>query len=155
MNVDDGDLSSWADRGVLMLNTTLTSPCPKEANASCTIGGHLVLWKPCAKQLIKAIDGEDSAQAVILWGSKAAALAPSIVNPLHRVFRGGHPSPVSDGSKFFCKGYFTCSNKWLGDHQVSVIDWSIPAGSTSGQSCIWSKGKAAKCTSECTIATCD
>jgi uracil-DNA glycosylase len=154
MNTGDGDLSAWAGHGVLLLNTALSIPCPKDAGA-CTIGGHLALWKNFSKQLIKAVDAQNSAQAFILWGSKAAALAPSIVNPLHRVFKGGHPSPVSDGKKFFCKSYFTCANKWLDDHHTSKIEWSVTGGSPSQQTCIWSKGKVPKCVSACTLAACD
>jgi len=154
MNTGDGDLSSWAAEGVLMLNTALSIPCPKDAGA-CTIGGHLALWKPFSKKLINAVDAQNTPQTFILWGSKAAALAPSIVNPLHRTFLGGHPSPVSDGKKFFCRSYFTCSNQWLDDHQVSKIEWGVTQGSTSEQSCVWSKGKAPKCISACVQATCN
>jgi len=155
MDVSNGDLSSWAGRSVLMLNTALTIPCPADIYASCKIGGHLVLWKAFSTKLIDAIDAQNSAQAFILWGSKAAALAPRIDNPLHRVFKGGHPSPVSDGKKFFCKSYFTCSNKWLEDHDISKIEWSITEGSAGHEPCVWSRGKAPKCVSTCTLAACD
>lgn len=154
MNDADGDLSSWAVNGVLMLNTALSIPCPKNAG-SCAIGGHLQLWKTFSKKLIAAVDAQNDPQAVILWGSKAAALSPSIVNPLHRVFLGGHPSPVSDGSKFFCKSYFVCSNKWLDDHHVSKIEWSVTEGAPMQSACIWSKGKTPKCLSACTPAACN
>jgi uracil-DNA glycosylase len=154
VNVDDGDLSSWATHGVVLLNTALTIPCPASAG-SCTIGGHLALWKTFTAQLLKAVDAEASPQAIILWGSKAASFKSHFVNPLHRVFLGGHPSPLSDPSKFFCKSYFSCSNKWLDDHHVSQIEWSVTGGSTSAQSCIWSRGKTPTCATACTQAACD
>src|SRR4051812_4585576 len=99
MNVNDGDLSAWATHGVLLLNTALTIPCPLDAG-SCTIGGHLQQWKKFTGQLLKAVDAEQKPQAIILWGSKAASFKPHFMNPLHYIYLGGHPSPVSDPTKF-------------------------------------------------------
>lgn len=154
MNLQDGDLSAWPRQGVLMLNTALSIPCVK-ASTACTIGGHLQLWKAFSKKLIQHVDAQDSPQAFILWGTKAAKFSSSVVNPLHRVFVGGHPSPVSAGEKFFCRSYFTCSNQWLDDHQVLKIAWDVTQGSASQQSCVWSKGKAPKCVSACLQAACN
>jgi uracil-DNA glycosylase len=149
----DGDLSQWAQRGVLMLNTALTIPCKKE-ETSCRIGGHLTLWKAFSKKLIARVDQEQSVQAFILWGSKAAKLSSSIKNPLHHAIAGGHPSPVAPGKNFFCKAYFTCSNTWLTDHAREAIDWNVTEGETESQACIWSPGKVPKCTTHCSMATC-
>jgi uracil-DNA glycosylase len=154
MNLQDGDLSAWSEQGVLMLNTALSIPCVK-ASTACTIGGHLQLWKAFSKKLIEHVDAQNSPQAFILWGTKAAKFSSSVTNPLHRVFVGGHPSPVSAGEKFFCKSYFTCSNRWLDDHQVSKIDWDVAQGAASQESCVWSKGKTPKCVSVCIQAACN
>jgi uracil-DNA glycosylase len=153
-NLNDGDLSAWAEEGVLMLNTALTIPC-KQGATSCKIAGHLTLWKPFSKQLITEVEKQNSAVAFILWGGKAVALAPKVVNPLHRVFKGGHPSPLSNPTNFFCKSYFTCSNKWLTDHAVSAVNWNIQGGMTLPQACIWTKGMTPKCTATCTPAVCN
>lgn len=154
MNLLNGDLSSWADQGVLMLNTALTIPC-KQTKASCTIAGHLTLWKVFTKKLLDNVDAQESAQTFILWGDKAAKFSTSVKNASHLVIKGGHPSPMSNGSNFFCKSYFTCTNKWLEDHNISKIKWDVANGPALPQACIWTSGKTPKCKSTCTPVACD
>lgn len=154
MNLLDGDLSAWAGQGVLMLNTALTIPC-KKSKSSCTIAGHLTLWKIFSKKLLGYVDGQSSAQAFILWGDKAAKFSSSVQNVSHLVIKGGHPSPMSNGSNFFCKSYFTCSNKWLEDHNISKIKWEVGSGPALPQACVWTSGKTPKCKSTCTPIACN
>lgn len=154
MNLNDGDLSSWATNGTLLLNTALTIPCKKEAS-SCKIAGHLTLWKSFSTKLIVNINQQNIPLSYILWGSKAAQLSSKITNPLHRVIKGGHPSPLAPANQFFCKNYFNCANKWLENHGVTKVDWSEAGGSTTPSPCIWSKGNNPVCASSCTLSVCN
>lgn len=154
MNLLNGDLSAWADQGVLMLNTALTIPC-KRTKSSCTIAGHLTVWKIFTKKLLENVDNQNSAQTFILWGDKAGKFSSSVKNVSHLVIKGGHPSPMSNGSNFFCKSYFICANKWLEDHNVSKVKWDVANGPALPQACIWTSGKTPKCTSTCIPVACN
>jgi uracil-DNA glycosylase len=153
LNLSNGDLSAWADQGVLLLNSALTIPCAKDAK-SCKIGGHLTPWKKFSKALMIEVDHQEIPMTFILWGDKAAKVSTDVSNPLHHVIKGGHPSPLAPGAKFFCRGYFSCSNTWLTSHNVSPVNWSI-GGAPLSPPCIWTKGNTPKCTSVCTIAACE
>jgi uracil-DNA glycosylase len=153
LNLSDGDLSAWAGQGVLLLNSALTIPCAKGAK-SCKIAGHLTPWKKFSKFLMEEIDRQEIPMTFILWGEKAAKVSLNVVNPLHRVIKGGHPSPLAPGAKFFCKGYFSCSNNWLTTHNVSEVNWNI-GGMPLSPPCIWSKGNTPRCLEVCTLAACE
>lgn len=154
LNLGDGDLSTWASQGVLMLNTALTIPCANGAK-SCKIGGHLTAWKKFSKALLTEIDLIEGPLTIILWGEKAAKVSIDLANPLHRVIMGGHPSPLAPGAKFFCQSYFKCANQWLADHQAPGIDWSTANGPGFSTPCVWSRGKIPKCLAVCTMAACE
>lgn len=153
LNLSNGDLSAWADRGVLLLNSALTIPCAQGAK-SCKIGGHLTAWKKFSQALIAQIDSLPGPLTFILWGDKAAKISSKVANPLHHVIKGGHPSPLAPGAKFFCKSYFSCSNEWLTSHNGSAVDWSI-GGAPLSPPCIWSKGNTPKCLEVCALAACE
>lgn len=153
LNLANGDLSAWADQGVLLLNSALTIPCAKGAK-SCKIGGHLTPWKKFSKGLMDEIDHEEIPMTFILWGDKAAKISVNVANPLHHVIKGGHPSPLALGAKFFCKSYFSCSNQWLTVHHVPEVDWNI-GGAPVSPACVWSKGNTPKCTQVLALAACE
>ncbi|RYY02153.1 MAG: uracil-DNA glycosylase [Gammaproteobacteria bacterium] len=154
MNLNSGDLSSWAQNGVLLLNTALTIPCPKDEK-SCEIAGHLKLWAPFTKLLIKEIDNQPNPMAFVLWGSKAISFSTEINNSKHKVLKGGHPSPLAPANKFFCKSYFVCTNKWLESQNSESVTWDVVGGEKFDTPCIWTKGKTPKCQSACALAACN
>ena len=117
VNLDNGDLSKWAEQGVLLLNWALT------------IGenSHLELWSPFTSLLI-----ENVVQPCvwIIWGNKAKEFAvPHIKkNPHHYSITGVHPSPKNPYiGNFFGQNYFFCANeilkKIVGHH--AQIDWGL------------------------------
>ena len=157
VNLDDGDLSKWAEDGVLLLNMALTIPCPHGAT-SCTIGGHLSLWQDFTGSLMDYVDTLDHPMAFILWGSKAGAFDKTVKNSKHKVFKGGHPSPRVSGKNFFCKNYFNCANKWLKENGAEAVEWNLISSCEPSEPCIWSwssSTRTSKCQSDCQMATCE
>lgn len=153
----NGDLSTWAEDGVLLLNAALTIPCPPGAS-SCTIGGHINLWKAFTAQLIQYIDQHAQPMAYILWGSAAGQYAEYARNPQHTVLKGGHPSPQANGAYFFCKSYFSCANQWLQKAARGAVNWNLTTvANPAAEVCIWgwsSSGKSSYCQETCTMASC-
>jgi uracil-DNA glycosylase len=153
MNMQDGDLSSWAREGTLMLNTALTLPCPDTSN-ECEIGAHLSLWTNFSMALIEFVETQPQAIGFLLWGSEAAHVQTKIKSPKHRALVGGHPSPAAPGSHFFCQNYFNCANSWLTKHGSGEIKWGTAAQCAPVAPCIWAKGNPAHCEQACALAAC-
>lgn len=148
MDMKNGDLSTWAESGALMLNTALTLPCPISSNV-CSIGGHLPLWTNFSRHLIEFIETQPQAISYILWGSKAVALKSMIRSPTHITLIGGHPSPEAPGENFFCKNYFKNANKWLTKHGRTEIIWNTIKQCTKKTACVWGKGNSPLCSKVC------
>ncbi|HLP22557.1 MAG TPA: uracil-DNA glycosylase [Microbacteriaceae bacterium] len=112
-----GDLSPWAQRGVLLLNTTLTV----RAGAP---GSHSGLgWEEVTRQAVVALAARDVPLVGVLWGSHARSLQnafgrwPTITSP--------HPSPLSAYRGFFGSRPFTRVNAHLRALGATPIDWSL------------------------------
>lgn len=111
-----GDLSGWADAGVLLLNTSLTVP---EGDA----GGHLHLgWDALAAQVLQRLS--DSPRAFILWGKHAEGYAGHIRGRQHLIIKSAHPSPLSAHRGFFGSRPFSRVNSWLEMHGHAPIPWA-------------------------------
>ena len=110
------DLSDWAEKGVLLLNTALTVP---EGKAK----GHARLgWDALTIQIINHLS--DRPRAFILWGAHAQGFAP--IDPQHLVLIAPHPSPLSVHKGFFGSRPFSTVNQWLIDQDQEAIDWADP-----------------------------
>ena len=111
-----GDLASWADAGVLLLNTALTVP---EGDA----GGHLHLgWDALAAQVLQRLS--DSPRAFVLWGKHAEGYAGHIRGNHHLILTSAHPSPLSAHRGFFGSRPFSRVNSWLQAHGHAPIPWA-------------------------------
>ena len=111
-----GDLASWADAGVLLLNTALTVP---EGNA----GGHLHLgWDALAAQVLRHLSA--SPRAFILWGRHAGSYAGHIKGDHHLILKSAHPSPLSAHRGFFGSRPFSRVNAWLQEHGHAPVPWT-------------------------------
>ncbi len=156
-NIANGDLSSWAEDGVLLLNSALTIPCPPGAS-SCTIGAHIDLWKDFTGLLIGYIDQNAQPMSFILWGASAGQYAAYVKNPRHTVLKGGHPSPQANGQYFFCKAYFTCANGWLKNADRGAVNWNLTTvPNPTAEACVWgwnSTTRSSYCMEQCTMAAC-
>jgi uracil-DNA glycosylase len=114
----NGDLSPWADRGVLLLNRSLTV-APGQPNSHQGKG-----WEAVTEQAIRALAARGGPLVAILWGSNARSLkpllggAPCIESP--------HPSPLSAHRGFFGSRPFSRANALLAQQGAEPVDWRLP-----------------------------
>ena len=116
---DHGDLTSWAEQGVLLLNAVLTVRA--HAAASHRNKG----WEQFTDAVIRIVNEEDRPIVFMLWGSFARSKASMLTNPLHLVLEAPHPSPLSAYRGFFGCRHFSKANLFLTEHGVDPVDWQI------------------------------
>jgi uracil-DNA glycosylase len=113
-----GDLSPWADHGVLLLNRVLTvSPG--------TPGSHRGKgWESITAQAIRALVERPQPLVAILWGRDAQSLTPMLgTTP---IVASAHPSPLSASRGFFGSRPFSRANALLAQQGADPVDWSLP-----------------------------
>ncbi len=123
--LQSGDLTSWAHRGVLLLNTALTVEAGKAGSHS----GRG--WERLTNACLAAIAERGDPAAFVLWGSHAQAVArtvPGIDSARHLVIASPHPSPLSAYRGFFGSRPFSRVNAFLGAQGHAPIDWRLPSG---------------------------
>lgn len=114
-----GDLTKWAQQGVLLINTALTV----EAGQS---GAHMKFgWSALADQAIAAISEQQPAVAFLLWGGPARKRAPLVDSAKHLVIESGHPSPLNRLNDFRGTKPFSRANAWLAGKGLEPIDWRL------------------------------
>jgi uracil-DNA glycosylase len=114
-----GDLTAWADRGVMLLNRVLTVR-PHDSNSHRGRG-----WEEVTDCAIAALVHRGGPAAAILWGSNAQTLRPAL-GEIPWV-ASVHPSPLSAYKGFFGSRPFSRVNQLLADQGAAAIDWSLPA----------------------------
>ena len=115
-----GDLSAWAARGVLLLNTTLTV-------RSGEAGSHQGRgWETFTDRIITLVNEKSDPVVFILWGAHAGRKKRLITAGRHVVIEGPHPSPLSAHRGFFGSRPFSRTNEALVAMGREPIDWSIP-----------------------------
>jgi uracil-DNA glycosylase len=113
-----GDLSPWADRGVMLLNRALTvSP---GTPASHRRKG----WEKVTDQAIAALVARGGPLVAILWGRDAQSLGPALGSV--PTVRSVHPSPLSASRGFFGSKPFSTVNRLLVEQGAEPIDWTLP-----------------------------
>lgn len=112
-----GYLKSWAQQGILLLNTSLT------VREGAT-GSHMKIWEPFTKNIIKILNDKTTPLVFLLWGNHARNKRYLITNPIHCIIEGGHPSPMSC-KLFFGGKYFSRTNTFLVQNDIKPIDWTI------------------------------
>lgn len=115
----DGDLTSWAEQGVLLLNTVLTVEQGK-AHSHAKFG-----WETFTDHVIAAINEHTSNVVFLLWGSHAQKKGANIDKQRHLVLEAPHPSPLSAYKGFFGCQHFSQTNAWLRKHGQPAINWQI------------------------------
>lgn len=115
----DGSLLSWANEGVLLLNTVLTVEKDKAASHK-DIG-----WEKFTDEVIKKINEKSEPVVFILWGSFARSKKALITNPKHLIIESAHPSPFSAYNGFFGSKPFSKTNKFLIKNNLKPINWEI------------------------------
>ncbi|HLR51183.1 MAG TPA: uracil-DNA glycosylase [Candidatus Sphingobacterium stercoripullorum] len=114
-----GELSSWAQQGVLLLNTVLTVR-ENQANSHKNAG-----WEQFTNTIIKSLSENKSGLVFILWGANAKSKAQLIDPAKHLVLEGVHPSPLSAYRGFFGCRHFSKANEYLLKLGKEPIDWNI------------------------------
>lgn len=113
-----GDLSPWADRGVLLLNRVLT--VRPGASAAHRRRG----WEAVTDRAIEALVARGGPLVAVLWGRDAQSLAPALGRT--PVVASAHPSPLSARRGFFGSRPFSRVNALLVGQGAAPIDWSLP-----------------------------
>jgi len=114
-----GDLTAWADQGVMLLNRALTVR-PGEAASHRGRG-----WEDVTECAIHALAKRGGPLAAILWGRDAQGLKP-MLGPIPWV-ESAHPSPLSASRGFFGSRPFSRVNRLLVEQGGSEVDWRLPA----------------------------
>lgn len=116
--VSHGDLTGWADQGVLLLNRVLTV----RAGSSGSHRGKG--WEDVTQAAIEALVARGTPLVAILWGRDAGTLRPLLGDT--PVIASAHPSPLSASSGFFGSKPFSRANQLLLDAGAEPIDWRLP-----------------------------
>jgi uracil-DNA glycosylase len=111
-----GDLTRWADQGVLLLNAVLTV---RGGDAGSHAGKG---WEDFTDSAIRALNDKSERVVFVLWGAYARKKARLITGPQHTVIESAHPSPLS-AKKFFGTRPFSAVNKALVDAGLPEISW--------------------------------
>lgn len=112
-----GDLTAWAEHGVMLLNRVLTV----QAGASGSHRGKG--WEAVTEAAIAALVARGGPLVAILWGRDAASLAPLLGET--PIIRSAHPSPLSASSGFFGSRPFSRANELLAAQGAAPVDWAL------------------------------
>jgi uracil-DNA glycosylase len=113
----DGDLSHWADQGVLLLNATLTV-------AAGNAGSHQGRgWEMFTDAVVSKLAEQRENLVFMLWGSYARRKGAVINRKRHLVLECAHPSPLSVYRGFFGCGHFKNANEYLASKGLATINW--------------------------------
>ncbi len=115
-----GELTSWAQQGVLMLNTVLTV---REGMPNSHKGKG---WEIFTDRVIAELNNKTTPVVFLLWGANAKAKAKLITNPFHIKLETVHPSPLSAYGGFFGCKHFSKTNIILKQNGLTPIDWRLP-----------------------------
>ncbi len=114
-----GNLTQWAEQGVLLLNTTLTV---RQSDP----GSHRGLgWEEFTDNVIMTISQHKQHVAFLLWGSHARSKRCLLDEQHHLILEAPHPSPLSAYRGFFGCRHFSKTNDFLQAHNQEPIDWAI------------------------------
>lgn len=116
-----GELTHWADQGVLLLNSVLTV---RAGEAASHQGKG---WERFTDHVIARLNAQSHPLMFLLWGGYAQRKGRLIDTSRHGVLTAAHPSPLSAnrGGWFGCR-HFSATNAWLAEHGHAPIDWSLP-----------------------------
>ena len=114
-----GDLSAWADEGVLLLNSVLSV---ERGIAGAHQGKG---WERFTDAVIAAVNAGTSPVVFMLWGAQAQRKGSAINRDRHCVLTAPHPSPLSAHRGFLGCQHFSQANRFLVEHQRGPVDWSI------------------------------
>jgi uracil-DNA glycosylase len=112
-----GDLTGWAEQGVLLLNATLT------VQSGMAGSHHKKGWEEFTDAIIRAVNQKCENVVFLLWGSYAQKKGAHIDRKKHLVLESVHPSPLSAHRGFLGNGHFKKANDYLEKHGKEPVDW--------------------------------
>ncbi|HAE89437.1 MAG TPA: uracil-DNA glycosylase [Idiomarina sp.] len=113
-----GDLTAWAQQGVLLLNTVLTV-AQGQAHSHANWG-----WETFTDTVIERLANEYDNIVFMLWGAHAQKKAALIPDDKHCILKAPHPSPLSAHRGFFEAHHFVQANQYLMAHGRTPIQWA-------------------------------
>ena len=115
-----GNLNSWAEQGVLLLNSVLTV----EAGKAASHQGKG--WERFTDTIVQLVNDQPHPTVFILWGSYAQKKAAFVDRTKHLVLKSVHPSPLSAHNGFFGSKPFSQTNRFLISKGRGEIEWRLP-----------------------------
>lgn len=120
MNFDNGDLTPWAEQGVLLLNAYLT------VRAGVALSHRRPEYDAFIHDVMVYLDQLSQPVVFMLWGNFAKQYIPLITNPKHLILTASHPSPMAANyGGWFNRHLFSQCNHFLEENGVKTIDWQI------------------------------
>lgn len=119
MDYNNGNLTPWAEQGVLLLNTVLTVRAGK-SNSHAKKG-----WEFFTDRIIKELGESNNPIVFILWGKNAQSKKKLITGDNHLILESVHPSPLSAYRGFFGCKHFSQTNDFLRQYKLQEINWKI------------------------------
>ena len=113
----NGNLTDWAEQGVLLLNTSL-SVRQNQANSHSNCG-----WQAFTDEVIKILNDNPNPIVYLLWGGNARSKKKLITNKNHLILESAHPSPLSAYAGFFGNNHFKKCNEFLIKNNLEPIKW--------------------------------
>jgi uracil-DNA glycosylase len=115
-----GNLQSWAEQGVLLLNATLTVEHGRA-------GSHQQRgWETFTDRAIQLVNRQREGVVFMLWGSYAQKKGALLDSARHLILKSSHPSPLSAYRGFLGCGHFSKANEYLQGRGQKPIDWCLP-----------------------------
>jgi uracil-DNA glycosylase len=115
-----GELTAWADNGVLLLNSVLS------VERACAASHQGRGWEQFTDRVIEVVNREREGVVFMLWGSYAQRKGGIIDSSRHCVLKAPHPSPLSAHRGFIGCGHFRAANDYLQARGETPVDWRVP-----------------------------
>jgi len=116
---DHGNLTHWAEQGVLLLNASLT------VRANEPMSHSKIGWAEFTHAVIEKVSAQKKNIVFLLWGKFAQEKQSLIDETRHLVLRAAHPSPFSADKGFFGCRHFSKTNEYLVKNGIDPIDWKL------------------------------
>ena len=118
LDLDYGDLTSWAKQGVLLLNSILS------VRAHQAMSHNVKEYAMFFQDVLQVLDRQNHPIVFLLWGSSARKLKAFLHNPTHLILECIHPSPLAaNHGGWFGNNHFRLANEFLKKNGLTPIDW--------------------------------
>lgn len=114
-----GDLTKWAEQGVMLLNASLT------VRAGEPMSHSKIGWQVFTNCVISKISDLKEHVVFLLWGRFAQEKIELIEAKKHHILKAAHPSPLAAKNGFFGCRHFSKTNQYLVKHGIDPIDWAL------------------------------